>query len=189
MIDTHYPYSTSDPETVATYHRVLTELGEFGERTRAACEAVGGNKGPLVNRGMWGRPDEIVALEPDGSGEIPDGWRMVRGRLEPRRGKAGDGARQWLAAHQPPDLRHALVAHGLPRHATVPGGDGLRLRLVAPVLFEMDGTLWAGYAGKPGDSFLDKGDACTWTPRKLSEFYTALGERKRREDVEAVSRP
>jgi hypothetical protein len=141
-------------------------------KLQADIAALGGAKNPLVRTGIWGSPDELVALEPDGSGETPDGWRIVRNRIEPRRGKAGDTARRWLADRQPPDLRHTLTKHGLPRHASVATGSG-GFRLLAPTLFEHDGTLWACYDGEPGHGYFDNGQTCTWSPRKLSEFHAA----------------
>lgn len=42
-----------------------------------------------------------------------------------------------------------------------------------PGLFEHDGTLWACYGSEPNENVFSDG-LCTWTPRKLSEFYTAL---------------
>jgi hypothetical protein len=169
-----FAYSTDDPEAVAAFRQAVADRVAFGERVRADCAALGGNKGPLVQSGVWGK-DRIVGLGPDDSGVIPDGWRIVRGRLEPKRGKPGEAARQWLADHQPPDVRHAMTAHGLPRHSTVPSQPGsFTRRMIQPALFEHEGTLWACYEGKPGDDF-DGSDAegCTWTPRKLSEFYAA----------------
>lgn len=173
-----YAYSTDKPEVVAAYRETKAEMREFGQRMRADCEALGGNSGGLLDRGIWGSPDRIVGLMPDGSGTIPDGWRMVRGRLEPRRGKPGEGARRWLAAHQPPDVRHTLTAHGLPRHSTVPGGPGMSYRLFSPALFELDGTLWVCYDGEPGDGLMsgEALDESVWTPRRLSEFYAAREE-------------
>jgi hypothetical protein len=167
-----YAYSTDNPEAVAAFRQTRADLISFKDRVRAACAELGGNNGPLVRQGIWGSPDEIVGLDPDDSGTIPEGWRIVRGRLEPRRGKPGDGARKWLAEHQPPDMRHAMVGHGLPRHSQTPSNTG-GFRLSAPALFEHDGVLWACYSGKPGEGVIDDGQACTWTPRKLSEFHAA----------------
>jgi hypothetical protein len=185
-----YAYSTNDAAAVAAFRQARADLRAYGERVQDACAALGGSKGPLVHHGVWGRPDEIVGLEPDGSGAIPDGWRMVRGRLEPRRGKPGDPARQWLADHRPPDVRHVLTQHGLPRHAAVPAkGQTFTHRLISPVLFEHEGTLWACYEGKPGDRF-DGSDepGCTWTPRHLSEFYAAREALEASQATKAVNR-
>lgn len=173
-----HAYSTGRPEVVAAWRDASEARQEFGRRLAADCEALGGNTGALLNRGVWGSPDRIVALEPDGSGTIPDGWRMVRRQLEPRRGKPGEAARRWLADHQPPDARHTLTGHGLPRHSTMPGGPAMTYRLVSPVLFELDGTLWACFEGKPGDALMtgDAVDESIWAPRRLSEFHAAREE-------------
>lgn len=177
---TEYAFSTDNPAALAAWHDSRAARRVFTERITADTVALGGNKGALVRSGIWGSRDELVGLAPDGSGVIPDGWRIVRDRLEPRRGKAGAGAREWLAAHQPPDVRHALVEHGLPRHSTLSDRDSGSFRLSSPALFEHDGALWACYEGKPGDHVRSDGTECTWTPRKLSEFHAA------REAVEAA---
>jgi hypothetical protein len=173
-----YAYSTDNPETVAEYRQVRQARTEYAERLRSDCDALGGNSGALFRGGMFGQPDALVALDPDGSGTIPAGWRLVRGRLEPRRGAPGDPARSWIAEHQPPDIRCAMVPHGLPRHSVIAAEqNGFTHRHITPVLFEHDGTLWACYEGYPAypDSLLvaKDGAGCTWTPRKLSEFYAA----------------
>lgn len=169
---TEYAYSTDNPETVAAFREVRSDLKTYLPRLRADLAALGGVGNPLVRNGIWGSRDELVGLEPDGSGTIPDGWRLVRGRLEPRRGKPGASAREWLAAHQPPDMRHTMAAHGLPRNSAVPTNSG-SYRMVTPALFEHKDTLWACYEGKPGDLMDSKEQDCTWTPRKLSEFWAA----------------
>lgn len=165
-----YVFSTSDPGILAAFYETRDAIKDFSARLKADCEALGGNDGAYVRRGIWGHPDEITALKPDGSGTIPEGWRIVREQLEPRRGKPGEAARQWLADHQPPDMRHVMSQQGLPRHSIMPAGDGFKH--YPPTLFEHEGTLWAGYRSKPGDNFLDTGP-CTWTPRKLSEYFAA----------------
>jgi hypothetical protein len=172
-----YAYSTDEPEILAAFREAAAAMADYLPRLREEIATIGGAKNPLVFSGMWGSPDELVALEPDGSGVIPDGWRMVRSRLEPRRGGPGEGARKWLADHQPPDIRHTLAAHGLPRHAYLSSPSG-GFRLIPPVLFEHDGSLWACYDGEPGRGYLDDGKPCTWTPRRLSEFHAAKEARE-----------
>lgn len=167
-----FAYSTDNPTVLAAFHETATAMKDYLPRLRAAIDAMPGAKNPLVRSGIWGARDELVAMEADGSGEMPDGWRVVRGRLEPRRGKPGDGARAWLRAHQPPDVRNTLAEHGLPRHSSVPSGGG-GFRLMSPTLFEHDGALWALYEGEPGRGVLDDGKTCTWAPRRLSEFHAA----------------
>lgn len=180
-----HAYSTDSPEIVAAFRDTADAMRSYLPTLREAIAAIPGAKNPLVRGGFWGSSDELVALEADGSGDVPDGWRIVRGRLEPRRGKPGDDARKWLAAHQPPDVRHTLVDFGLPRHASIPA-EGGRFRLVAPDLFEHDGTLWACYDGEPGHGVLDDGKSCTWTPRPLSEFYAAQETHEAARSAEAV---
>lgn len=188
-----YAYSTDNPEAVAAFRQAVADLQAFGERVLADCAALGGNEGPLVHGGIWGSQDRIVGLGPDGSGTIPAGWRIVRGRLEPRRGKPGDLARQWLADRQPPDVRHVMTKYGLPRHSRVPAqSNGFTHRMIAPVLFEHEGTLWACYEGKPGDDFdgpeASAAGGCSWTLRKLSEFHAAREALEAaRSDDEAVA--
>jgi hypothetical protein len=174
-----YAYSTDNPEAVAAFRQTGTDMSTFLTRLRADIAALPGVANPLVYRGVWGLRDELVALEPDGSGVVPDGWRLVRGRFEPRRGKPGDAARKWLADHQPPDVRHTLTQHGLPRHVSIATGAG-GFRMVSPMLFEHDGVLWACFSAEPSKGFFGDEDPCTWTPRKLSEFHAA------REAVEAA---
>jgi hypothetical protein len=167
-----YAYSTGDPAALAAYRETREAVQRFAEALKVDCEALGGNDGAYVRFGVWGGRNKIFGLIPDGSGTIPDGWRLVRDQLEPRRGKPGEAAREWLDAHQPPDVRHAMTGHGLPRHSSVPSGTGGYL-MKSPVLFEHDDTLWACYEGKPGDRITSTEAGCTWTPRKLSEFHAA----------------
>jgi hypothetical protein len=169
-------YSTDRPEVVAAYRQTVQQRREFGQRVMADCAALGGNQGPLMRRGIWGHPDEIIGLGPDGSGVNPDGWRLVRGRLEPRPRKPGEPARRWLAEHQPPDVRHVLTRHGLPRHSTTPVRErGMTYRVTQPALFELDGVLWVCYQDKPGDDLMagETLDESIWTQRRLSEFHAA----------------
>jgi hypothetical protein len=170
---TEHAYSTSSPAALAAYRDVVAARDEFGPRVVADVEALGAGPGIYTHGGAIG-PEEITSLEQKGD-HVPDGWRVVRGRLVPRRGRPGEVARQWLADHQVPDVRHVMTGYGLPRATWVPSGDGLRYRIVGPRLFEHEGTLWACYEGEPGtsQSGFDR-ERCTWTPRKLSEFYTAL---------------
>lgn len=170
-----HAYSTDNPDVVAAYRIAVEQRNTFGKRIAAAVEALGA--GPRVHvRGgaMSGDSQRVVGLEQKGD-HIPDGWRFLKssGTLEPRRGKPGDPARQWLADHQPVDVRTVMEAEGLPRSVWIPT-EGFSYRIVLPELFEHDGTLWAMYEAEPGTS--DTGfdsEPCTWTPRKLSEFHAA----------------
>jgi len=167
-----YAYSTTDPAALAAWRDTMTAEHAHHQTMRAAIDAMPGAKGTIVRQGIFHARDRIIALIPDGSGQVPDGWRLVRGNLEPRRGMPGDNARAWLEAHQPSDVRAVLTGHGLPRFSTRPAGGG-RVLNYEPVIFEQDGTLWACYRGKPGD-LLNSSATCTWTPRRLSEFHAAL---------------
>jgi hypothetical protein len=175
-------YSTDNPAAVAAYRQALTERNAYTARIRPDLEALGA--GPSVyfrSSGFPGSPDRVSAIEHRGD-HVPDGWRLVRGSLEPRRGKPGEDARRWLAAHQPVDVRHVMESHGLPRASWLPREREFGWQIVSPYLFEYDGTLWACYASEPGttDSGFDR-QRCTWTRRKLSEFHAA------REAMEAAT--
>jgi len=173
-MSTEHAYSTSNPAIVAAYREAVQRNTEYGPRMRADVEALGAGPRIYMRNGSFDEPNRITALEQK-DGHIPDGWRFVRGHLEPRRGKPGEQARQWLADRQPADARHALTSHGLPRAVWVPASNGsFSYRIVSPDLFEHDGTLWACYEIEPGTSGsgFDE-ERCTWTPRKLSEFHAA----------------
>ncbi|MFI1194035.1 hypothetical protein ACH4T9_12370 [Micromonospora sp. NPDC020750] len=171
---TEHVYSTSNPTIVAAYRKAKADAAEAGKRIAADVKKLGA--GPRVfvrTSGFSGITASLTAIEQQGD-HIPEGWRVVRGNLEPRRGKPGEAARQWLADHQPADVRHVIEQHGLPRAAWIPRGNDFGYRIVAPKLFEHDGTLWASYAAEPGtsDSGFDT-ERCAWETRKLSEFYAA----------------
>jgi hypothetical protein len=159
-----HAFSTSDPAIVAAFRETVAGGTAAMDRAVADAKTVGKNKGLMVTRSVFAGI-QIVGLAPDDPTDPPDGWRAVRGQLEPRRGKPGDGARQWLAAHQPPDLRGVLEKHGLPRHTRM-DLEGSDRAMRTPRIFEHDGNVWALYRGAP------EGD-CTWTPRKISEFHAA----------------
>lgn len=173
MTDEH-AYSTDNPETVNAYLRAVDQRNAFGKWMRTELDKLGA--GPRVflrGGGFSGDKQRVTAIEQTGD-HIPDGWRVVRGNLEPRRGKPGEAARQWLADHQPVDVRHVMEGHGLPRSSWVSRDGGFGWTIVTPKLFEHDGVLWACYDGEPGtgESGFDT-QKCTWTPRKLSEFHAA----------------
>lgn len=156
-----HAYSTDDPATVAAFKATAIAYNEMGGRAREDAEKLGNNKGALIVGGVLGAP-RVVGLAADDPANPPEGWQYVKGRdqLEPRRGKAGESARQWLAGHQPPDLRGVLAEHGLPVYYR--NGN----KIGNPALFLHDDTVWALYGGYP------EGE-CTWTQRKLSEFHAA----------------
>lgn len=176
-----YAYSTDNPETVAVYRQAIADRIAMGKRLKEDAVALGAGPGAYLRSSGFGiDPDQITGLEQAGD-HIPGGWRLVRGRLEPRRGKPGDTARRWLTERQPVDVRHVMQSHGLPRCAWKPREREFGWALCPPVLFEHEGMLWALYEAEPGtsESGFDE-QRCTWTPRKLSEFYAA------REAVEAT---
>lgn len=180
-----HAYSTDKPEVVEAYRRAVEKRNAFGKWMRAELDTLGA--GPRVfvrSSGMSGDKQQVTAIEQSGD-YVPEGWRMVRGNLEPRRGKPGEVARRWLADHQPVDVRHVMEVYGLPRSCWIPATTGsFSFRIVTPELFEHDGTLWACYDAEPGSSDSGFDDRpCTWTPRKLSEFYAA------REAFEAAVSP
>ncbi|MER7331612.1 MULTISPECIES: hypothetical protein [unclassified Micromonospora] len=168
---TEHVYSTSDPTTVAAFKAAADAFRDGGRRAREDAEKLGKNKGALMISGPIGKP-RLVGLEPDDPTDPPQGWQYIksRERLEPRRGRAGDAARHWMDAHQPPDLRGVMGEHGLPAYYRRENIIG------APELFEHGGTLWALFKGEPQGS-------CSWEPRKLSEFYAA---REAMESAEAA---
>lgn len=169
-----YAYSTDSAEIVAAYRQALADRNAMGKRINEDVKALGAGPRVYHRSGSFaGDKDRITGVEQQGD-HVPGGWRVVRGNLEPRRGKPGDGARQWLAEHQPVDVRHVMEGHGLPRAAWVPRGDAFGWRIVKPALFEHDDTMWACYDGEPGTSGSGFDEQrCTWTPRRLSEFYAA----------------
>jgi hypothetical protein len=176
-------YSTDDPEAVAAYREAKEAHPAFAERLRSDVEALGA--GPRVYLRTGFSVKEITALEQKGD-HIPEGWRVVRGNLVPRRGKPGEGARRWLMDHQPPDAREMLVPHGLPRDVWVPNHDQGNYRVCAPEIFEHKGVLWALYEAEPGAQEIGfDSSPCTWTPRKLSEFHAAFEAFQEAEAVKA----
>jgi hypothetical protein len=166
-------YSTDNPEAVAAYREAKEARLAFAERLRSDVEALGAGPNVYVRNG-FGAPNEIFTLEQKGD-HVPEGWRIVRGNLVPRRGKPGEGARRWLANHQPVDVRHVLTEHGLPRNVWVPNPSQGNYRVCAPEIFEHEGVLWALYEAEPGAQEIGfDSSPCTWTPRKLSEFHAAF---------------
>ncbi|MFI2663215.1 hypothetical protein [Micromonospora carbonacea] len=181
-------YATSDPTIVAAYRRAVADRAEMGKRIAADVKALGA--GPRVfvrTSGFSGIPTQLTAIEQQGD-HVPDGWRVVRGNLEPRRGKPGESAREWLANHQPVDVRDAMEKHGLPRACWLPRDREFGWTISQCRLFEHDGTLWASYAAEPGtsDSGFDT-ERCSWESRKLSEFYAAREAMEAAEQVAGVA--
>jgi hypothetical protein len=185
---TQHAYSTDNAEIVAAYRAAKDAHGTFASRLLADLQALGAGPRVYIRNGFGG-PNEVTALEQKGD-HVPDGWRLMKssGNLEPRRGKPGEPARQWLAEHQPVDVRHVLTQHGLPRSVWVPNPGAGNYRVCAPDIFEHQGVLWALYEAEPGAEEIGFDNSrCTWTPRKLSEFHAAFEAFSEADDPEAVS--
>ncbi|WBB94247.1 hypothetical protein [Verrucosispora sp. WMMC514] len=125
-MSTERAYSTSDPATVAAFRAWEEEYNATSRRGWTSAGELGNNRGPLVVAGRASAP-RVVGLAADDPTNPPPGWRYSKRdeHLVPRNGRVGEPARQWLEAHQPPDLRAILEAHGLPR--TCKPGEGLPL--------------------------------------------------------------
>jgi hypothetical protein len=179
-----HAYRTAEVGTINAYRTALACTKARGKKIQAGLAELGVSPDIYVrSSGFPGDRMRLTELVPIGD-VVPDGWRLMKstGRLEPRRGKTGEAARQWLAEHQPIDVRHVMEENGLPRAAWIPG-DGFGYRIVSPQFFEHDGALWARYAAEPGTSgsgFDNK--PCTWEPIKLSEFYAAYETNQASED-------
>lgn len=168
---TEIVFSTDDPEIVSAFQEARVAEHAAAVRATGDAAALGKNKGPLIVYGVWDMADRVVGLAADDPADPPEGWVYVktRDRLEPRRHAAGHAAQDWLAAHQPVDVRKVMTGHGLPRNSRSVNELSGSYRLSPPLLFEYQGVLWARYRGFLGGM---EGE-CTWTPRKLSEFYAA----------------
>lgn len=185
-----YVYRTDNPEALAAYRTAVAARAEFGHRLRADAAALGRNNGALVGDTAFGGPEKVVGLDPDTSGAIPAGWRIVRGRLEPaKRGQGAADARRWLDEHQPGadrDPRYVLKAHGLPYQSRVYlGGGSFHAHL--PVLFEHDGQLWACYKGKPDGDFPGDPSGLTWPACPLGDYYAAKAAVVREQELAAAA--
>lgn len=167
-------YSTDDPTAVAAFTAARDASVAFARKVVADAEALGKNKGALRTSTGSDGGYETIGIAPDDPDDPPEGWVYSKAReaLVPRRGKAGESARKWLAEHQPPKetrIRAVMAEHGLPVNDM--HGDG---RFGLPAIGVHDGVLWALYLGTPGLWFAgDKQPEITWTPRKLSEYYAA----------------
>jgi hypothetical protein len=167
-------YSTDNPEAVAAFRAACAERNEFGPRVKAAAEQLGKNNGALFFSGVFG-PRTCAGLAPADPADPPEGWvySKTKDLLVPRRGKAGDVARAWLDEHKSPvDPLNVLSDHGLPRNDDLGADSQGRMRVGVPEVFHHDGVLWAHYRGGPHGLFGSPKE-CSWTPRKLSEYFAA----------------
>lgn len=173
MINPAYVYSTDDPIVVEVYRRTAAARAATSDRLAADLAALGAGPNIYGRAGRTGHPDEFTEIDQLGNA-VPDGWRVVQGRLRPRSGKAGEPARKWLDDHRPADVRHALAEHGLPRQVWIPDPRRRGEYLITEVeVFENAGVVWAAYQGEPGgpSDFYDT--PCTWSPRTLAEYHAA----------------
>lgn len=165
-------YSTDDPATVAGFRQSQEDFEAARLKVIADARALGKNKGVLIRRSL-GRV-EVVGLAVDDPKDPPAGWRYVREQLEPRLGKPGEAARQWLAAAQPPSFRDVMEqTYQLPMHFGFFGSPGV---------FEQGGEVWVVYGGEPSGEV-----GPLWRRRKLSEFYAAKERLQDATEQEAVT--
>lgn len=154
-------YKTTDPAIVAAWTTTAEKVRDAGNRAIGEAEQIGKNKGLMIQRSM--DKENFTGLAPIDPADPPDGWRYVREQFEPRIGKAGEGARKWLASVQLPNLREVLEAHGLPKLTTFKYGF-----FGVPGLVCHGGAVYALYKGGPHD---EPGPA--WEQCRPSEFYAA----------------
>jgi hypothetical protein len=172
-----YAYRTDSWAAITAFRATNVARAEFGVRLRDDAAALGGNNGPLSNHRPYGGPEQVVGLDPDGSGAIPHGWRIIGepARLTPApRGKGSAAACRWLEEHQPgPDLdtRHVLKKHGLAYQSRVGSISSYTIHL--PMLFEHDGYLWACYLGEPDGDFPGDPSGMTWPEISVEDFEAA----------------
>jgi len=161
VTDVRTAYKTSDPAIVAAWKTTAEQMKETGNRAVDEAEAIGKNKGLMIQRSI--DEERFVGLAPVDPEDPPEGWRLVRGQFEPRRGKAGDDARAWLESVQMPSLRAVMDGHGLPK---VIFGNG---RMATPGMFLHNETVWASYSVAPEEGEVGP----LWEKCRLSEFYAA----------------
>jgi hypothetical protein len=170
-------YMTDDPAAVAAFLAACAAQAEFARNVHAAAAAVGKNIGAMRAKSVFGN-DETVGLGTDTPDDRPAGWvySKSKGYLVPGRGKAGDAARAWLKAHQPPEDIYTwtvLAGFGLPANDML-GTTSAGFRMGRPSVAYHDDKLWALYLGTPGLWCESNPKPVTWTPCKVSEFYIAL---------------
>lgn len=154
-------YKTTDPTILAAWKATAAQIRDAGSRAVDEAEAIGNNNGLMIQRSM--DEERFVGLAPIDPASPPDGWRCVRNQFEPRIGKAGQGARKWLASVQLPNMREVLEALGLPKLTTFMYGF-----IGVPGLVLHNDAIYALYKGGPHD---EPGEA--WEQCRPSEFYAA----------------
>jgi hypothetical protein len=153
-------FKTTDPAVVADWEATAQQIRDIGNRAVDEPKAIGKNKGLMIQRGIG--DESFVGLAPEDPDDVPEGWRLVRGQLEPRRGRPGEQARAWLDSVQLPSMRKAMEAHGMPQ-LTFGGG-----RMRVPAMFMYDGAVWVLHGIEPDG---EVGPA--WERIRISEFYAA----------------
>ena len=156
---TEFAYKNTDLAALAAWNTAVEQHREASRNALDGAERIGKNKGLMVQRSIG--EEEFVGLAPIDPADPPEGWRYVRNRFEPRRGKAGDNARAWLKSVQLPQLRDIMQQHGLPK-ILFKGG-----MMRTPGMFMHDGVIYASYTAEPDDI----GPA--WERIPLSEYYAA----------------
>ncbi len=173
-------YATNDAAVVAAYLAARDAESTFAAWVIREAYALGSNAGVMRTGVASGEGYTTIGLAPKDEADPPAGWTysVKRKMLVPVRGRAGEGARQWLRSHQPPpeaNVYGILAKHGLPPNDLRGGNrDGSRSFSV-PMVGHHDGTVWALYDGAPGVWYESEPREPTapWEPRKLSEFYAA----------------
>lgn len=168
-------YATSNPDAVAAYRAAVAARDVFLDKLRADAVELGGNSGPVIVFESGG-PMRVAGFSFVVGADVPAGWRLVRGRIEPARtGPGAAAARRWLDEHQVPgdcDPRYVLKAYGLAYQTRV--GPLSKFQIHVPVLVEHDDRLWVRYVGDPlGDNVLDDPITVTWEPVMPSKFLAA----------------
>lgn len=183
-------YSTSNPVTAAAFLAACDAERAFAQSVVESAAAIGKNKGALRTSGVFGEPPSTIGLAVDDPDDPPEGWvySKTREQLVPRRGRAGNCAREWIAAHQPKaSARVVMEEHGLPFNdllgAKADHG-AVNRQFNVPVIFHHDGTVWAHYRGTPG-RWVGGPIEPTWEPRRLSEYHAA---REARDAAEVTGR-
>lgn len=161
MSGTEVAFKATDQVVIAGWKATAQQIREIGNRAVDEAKSIGKNKGLMIQRSL--DEERFVGLAPLDPTDPPEGWRLVRGQFEPRRGKAGDDARAWLESVQLPSLRAVMNHHGLPK---VVFGQG---RMSTPGMFLHNDTVWASYSVPPAED--EVGPA--WEKCRLSEFYAA----------------
>lgn len=154
-------YKSTDPAVVSTWKITADQRRQARNRAVEEAEQIGKNNGLMIQRSL--DPEQFVGLSPIDPADPPEGWRHVRNQFEPRRGKAGDDARDWLKSVQLPSMRDAMAAHRLPQ--LVFGGGHMGV----PAMLLHDDAVWVLYTVAPDPD--EVGPA--WEPCRVSEFYAA----------------